>query len=170
MHSKEPPTAESTLHELRRLVHGIRTASYAAEQSWGITGAQLFVLRELSQEPGASIRRLSERTMTDASSVSVIVARLVDAGLVARALDLADRRKSVLTLTPRGTELLAGAPEPYQTRLIGVLRDLPDADLSVLQRCLARISDSLGLDPAGTPLFFEEAKPPESKAARVSRQ
>src|SRR5688572_31281216 len=79
MHSREPgDDAELTLRELRRLVHGIKTASYSVERSCKVTGAQLFVLRELSLEPGASIRRLSERTLTDPSSVSVIVARLVE--------------------------------------------------------------------------------------------
>ena len=61
-----------------------------------MTGAQLFVLRELSLEPGASIRRLSERTLTDPSSVSVIVARLVEHGYVTRAVDEADRRRTAL--------------------------------------------------------------------------
>lgn len=169
MHSDPNGDAELALQELRRLVHGIRTASYAAEQSWGITGAQLFVLRELSLEPGASIRRLSERTMTDASSVSVIVARLVEAGLVVRDLDPTDRRKSVLSLANKGVELLTRAPEPYQTRLIAALRELPSSDLGVLRDALARISESLSLDGVGTPLFFEDANPSE-RAPRVSRK
>ena len=149
--------AELALHELRRLVHGIRTASYTAERSCGVTGAQLFVLRELAQEPGASIRRLSERTMTDPSSVSVIAARLVERGLVARRSDAADRRKSALVLTRKGRMLLARAPEPYQARIIGVLHELPKADLGMLRAALGRLSDSLGLGDAA-PLFFEESK------------
>jgi DNA-binding MarR family transcriptional regulator len=148
--------AELALHELRRLVHGIRTASYTAERSCGVTGAQLFVLRELAQEPGASIRRLSERTMTDPSSVSVIAARLVERGLVARRSDANDRRKSALVLTRKGRLLLARAPEPYQERIIGVLHELTKADLGVLRVALGRLSDSLGLGDAA-PLFFEES-------------
>ena len=92
MQSPEPgDDAELTLRELRRLVHGIKTASYSVERSCKVTGAQLFVLRELALEPGASIRRLSERTLTDPSSVSVIVVRLVEQGYVTRAVDEADR-------------------------------------------------------------------------------
>lgn len=148
--------AEFALQQLRRLVHGIRTASYAAERSCGVTGAQLFVLRELADEPGASIRRLSERTMTDPSSVSVIVARLVERGLVTRRFDVDDRRKSVLSLSKKGQQLLERAPEPYQTRLIEVLRELPAAELGVLRATLGRLSDALGSDE-GAPLFFEDA-------------
>src|SRR5262245_38228086 len=110
--------AELALAELRRLVHGLRTSSYAVERSLGISGAQLFVLRELADEPGASIRRLSERTLTDPSSVSVVVGRLVAAGLVARTRHPADARRSNLVVSKKGTQLLARAPKPYQARLI----------------------------------------------------
>lgn len=158
MHSQRAPNeAELALQELRRLVHGIRSASYSVERSCGVTGAQLFVLRELSQEPGASIRRLSERTLTDPSSVSVIVARLVERGFVTRSLDETDRRKSALTLSKKGAQLLTRAPEPFQGRLIEVLRALPRADLGVLRAALSRMSDSLGLR-GEVPLFFENAR------------
>lgn len=145
---------ELALQELRRLVHGIRTASYAVESSFEVTGAQLFVLRELSLEPGASIRRLSELTLTDPSSVSVLVSRLVERGLVTRTLDPSDRRKSALSLSRKGAALLRRAPEPYQGKLIGVLRGLPLSELSVLRTTLARLAGSLGLE-LDAPLFFE---------------
>lgn len=150
----EPDEAELALQELRRLVHGIRSASYSVERSCGVTGAQLFVLRELSLEPGASIRRLSERTLTDPSSVSVIVAHLEERGLVTRTLDEADRRKSALRLSSQGAQLLTRAPEPYQGRLIGVLRALPRSALGPLRAALSSMSDSLDLK-GDAPLFFE---------------
>lgn len=153
----EPDEAELALQELRRLVHGIRSASYSVERSCGVTGAQLFVLRELSLEPGASIRRLSERTLTDPSSVSVIVAHLEERGLVTRTLDEADRRKSALRLSSQGAQLLTRAPEPYQGRLIGVLRALPRSALGPLRAALSSMSDSLDLK-GDAPLFFEYTK------------
>jgi DNA-binding MarR family transcriptional regulator len=159
--------AELALQALRRLVHGIRSVSYSVERSCGVTGAQLFVLRELSLEPAASIRRLSERTLTDPSSVSVIVARLVARGLVTRTRDDADRRKSALALSSKGAQLLARAPEPYQGRLIGVLRALPRSQLGALRAALSSLSDALGLT-GGAPLFFERA-PPRKRAPRGSK-
>lgn len=162
---------ELALQELRRLVHGIRSASYAVERTCGVTGAQLFVLRELSLEPGASIRRLSERTLTDPSSVSVIVARLAAQGLVAREIDDADRRRTTLTLTRRGARILTRAPEPYQGKLIDVLRRLPVDELGVLRRALSGMSDSLG-SSGDAPLFFEAvstAKQPRPKGTRGAR-
>lgn len=155
MHSRSPPDqAELALRELRRLVHGIRSASFCVERSCGVTGAQLFVLRELSLEPGASIRRLSERTLTDPSSVSVIVSRLVERGLVTRRPDVLDRRKRSLMLSRKGALLLARSPEPYQGLLIEALRALPRSRLTVLRAALSSMSESLSLS-VGSPLFFE---------------
>src|SRR5688572_11302225 len=156
MHSREPgDDAELTLRELRRLVHGIKTASYSVERSCKVTGAQLFVLRELSLEAGVSIRRLSERTMTDPSSVSVIIARLVERGLVTNVRDAADRRRRVLSLTKKGNQLLSRAPAPYQGRLIAALRELPPSRLAQLAATLSSVSDALGISHVGTPMFFE---------------
>src|SRR5690606_34248975 len=84
MHLSRDEEAASVLRSLRQLVHALRATSHAVEDDVGLTGAQLFVLRELAAEPGASIRRLSERTMTDPSSVSAVVARLTERGLVDR--------------------------------------------------------------------------------------
>ena len=61
--------ATQVLNSLRRIVQGLRMTAHSVEWRLGITGAQLFVLRELAEAPGLSIRRLSERTYTDPSSV-----------------------------------------------------------------------------------------------------
>src|SRR5690606_13889804 len=102
--------AGAVLQGLRLLVHGLRVTSHSVERDHGLSGAQLFVLRELSTEPGISVRSLSERTMTDPSSVSVVVARLVERGLVSRDQDQADRRCNVLCVTASGRRLLKRAP------------------------------------------------------------
>lgn len=166
--AKAGDRAEIALKELRRLVHGIRIASHAVERTWGITGAQLFVLRELSLEAGVSIRRLSERTMTDPSSVSVIIARLVERGLVTNVRDAADRRRRVLSLTKKGNQLLSRAPAPYQGRLIAALRELPPSRLAQLAATLSSVSDALGISHVGTPMFFE-AEGRKERKTRVSR-
>ncbi len=157
MQSPTGDDALRALRELRRLVHGIHRASFSVERSFGVTGAQLFVLRELAAEPRASIRALSERTLTDPSSVSVLVARLVERGLVSRARDPLDRRKSALSLTPTGRRLLARAPEAYQGRLIKALAALSPAEVAALGSTLARVSDALGLASVAPPFFEDKA-------------
>ena len=160
--------AEVALNELRRLVQGLRTSSHAVERSLGISGAQLFVLRELSAEPGVSIRRVSERTLTDPSSVSTVVSRLVERGLVTRTRQAADARASCLAVSRKGKALLARAPEPYQGRVIAALRALPPSRLHEFRLALGEVVDALELERSEAPLFFE-SEANEGKKRRVKR-
>jgi DNA-binding MarR family transcriptional regulator len=161
--------AEIALNELRRLVQGLRLGSHAVERQLGISGAQLFVLRELAAEPAISIRRLSERTLTDPSSVSTVVSRLVEAGLVTRARQATDARASRLTVSRKGSALLARAPEPYQARVIAALRGLEARRLRELRLALRAVVDALELERGEAPLFFEGG-PNEGKKPRVRRK
>jgi MarR family transcriptional regulator, lower aerobic nicotinate degradation pathway regulator len=148
------------LHGLRRLVHELRVTSHTAERDLDLTGAQLFVLRELAADSNISIRELSERTVTDPSSASVVVSRLVERGLVSRQRDPKDRRKSVLSVSARGHKLLARAPEPYQAKLIERLRALPASQLRQLRLGLAALLDGSVQPRGAAPMFFE---PPTRK-------
>lgn len=148
--------AGRALDNLRRLVRALRVSSHAIERRADVTGAQLFVLRELDAEPQLSIRRLAERTLTDPSSVSVVVARLVARGLVARRRDPSDRRRVVLSLTRRGRALLASAPEPVQVRLVAALRALPPARLRPFDRVLADLVRAIDAGRGAPPMFFDE--------------
>src|SRR5690606_21076683 len=129
--------ATEVLDGLRRIVQGLRQSSHAAERKLGVSGAQLFVLSELADAPGSSIRALSERTLTDPSSVSVVISRLVEAGLVTRRRAEEDARRNVLEVTAAWRLLLARAPEPYQARLITALRAMPASQRRQFGRALA---------------------------------
>ncbi len=150
----EPVAA--ALDSLRRLVRALRASAHSAERGLGISGAQLFVLRELAAEPGASLSRLADRTSTDPSSVSVVVARLVARGLVARRRHPTDARRALLALTAKGQTLLRKAPEPVQARLVEVLRGLPRKQLRQLSESLAGVVDALGLAAGAATMFFED--------------
>jgi len=147
----------AALDGLRVIVRALRASAYSAERGSGVSGAQLFVLRELESEPGASLAQLAGKTMTDPSSVSVVVARLVDAGLVLRKRHPTDARRAQLTLSPRGRTLLKKAPEPVQRRLIAALQEMPKKRVRRFAEMLEELAAALGVDRRETPqMFFEE--------------
>jgi DNA-binding MarR family transcriptional regulator len=154
MHSAA--AAARALDNLRRLVRALRISSHAIERRAAVTGAQLFVLRELAAEPAVSIRRLADRTLTDPSSVSVVVARLAERGLVARRRDPDDGRRVVLSLTRRGRGLLARAPEPVQVRLVAAIRALPPARLRPFDQVLTSLVRAIDADGGAPPMFFDD--------------
>ena len=84
---------------LRRIVRDLRLSARDAERGAGISGAQLFVLQTLSESSAQSLNDLADRTLTDQSSVSVVVKRLVERKLVARKPSEEDGRRVELSLT-----------------------------------------------------------------------
>ncbi len=79
------------------------------EEEWlhlDLTVTQLTALFTLVRSGPTPVGRLAEKLGTRLSSTSVLVDRLVRAGLVGRSSDPDDRRRVLLVVTDRGTELL----------------------------------------------------------------
>jgi DNA-binding MarR family transcriptional regulator len=92
----------------------------------------------------ATLRRHGPARLTDLAaaegvsqpSMTALVARLADGGLVERSGDPADRRVVVIGLTPAGAELLDRRRAARAARLAGPLGELRDDDVQ-------RIADAL---------------------------
>src|SRR6185312_17270012 len=111
-----------------------RLSSRAVERQLGVSGAQLFVLQHLAEEGAQSIAELARRTVTDQSSVSVVVSRLVDRGLVTRRASKEDARRAEISLTEAGRAILSqgsSEPAPAQARLVDAIGKLPPEERSV---------------------------------------
>jgi DNA-binding MarR family transcriptional regulator len=143
----------ASLDALRLIVRALRVSSVEVDRALGISMAQLFVLQQLADGRPRSLVELAAETLTDPSSVSVVVRRLVGRKLVARRADRNDGRRAQITLTAAGRALLGRAPEPVQQRLLHALAALPDRRLSELSRTLSELATTIGGEPG---LFFEE--------------
>ncbi|OHE66041.1 MAG: hypothetical protein A2Z99_06540 [Treponema sp. GWB1_62_6] len=73
----------------------------------GVTSAQCHLLLESEDNPGASLGELAAALDLDKSTLSRSADGLASAGLLARAVDPANRRKVVIGLTEIGAEKVA---------------------------------------------------------------
>ena len=144
------------LDDLRRIVRVLRESSRDTEQQLGVSGAQLFVLKALSGSRAISLNDLAARTYTHQSTVSMVVKRLVDRGLVSRATSQLDARRVELELTRRGRALLARAPRATQDRLIEGLEKLSRKERLALATALHHWVEAMQLDNEEPAMFFEE--------------
>jgi DNA-binding MarR family transcriptional regulator len=145
------------LDAVRRIVRTLHESSRAAEKTVGLSAAQLFVLQTLADLPGASLNALAARTHTHQSSVSTVVSRLVDRGLVLRAPSAADARRLELRLSAEGRRLVGRAPDAAQTRLIRAVEQLPPARRGALARSLLDLTRSMDLADRRAVMFFDDA-------------
>lgn len=105
-----------------------------SEQQWR-------VVRVLGEVDSLEAREVAERACILAPSLSRILKALEERGLVTRRTDSRDRRRLVLSITPRGVELLAAITHEASTgyaefveqfgadrvdELLGMLADLAD--------------------------------------------
>jgi DNA-binding MarR family transcriptional regulator len=160
--------ATSILDDLRRVVRKLRESSREAEQRLGVTGAQLFVLRTLSHEQALSVNELAARTRTHQSTVSTVVRRLVERGLVTRKASAEDARRVALSVTKSGLALLAKAPLAAQDDLILGIERLSREHRRTLASSLRTLVTSMGLDAQEPAMFFEE-EPAETAKKRSPR-
>jgi DNA-binding MarR family transcriptional regulator len=164
----------AALDSLRRIVRAGRGATQAVQSRFGLSSAQLYVLQTLAESPGMSIKDLVKMTLTTNSTVSEVVGRLVDSGLVTREVAADDRRKKVLTLTESGREIVRHSPRTIQRQLIDGFNRLPARDQHSLSTTLdewCRLSGLANVPP--TMLFelsvTEESAPPAPAKRRATK-
>ena len=152
---------EAAVRELmdcfRRIVHALRTSHRAAENV-NATGAQLFILTTLRDAEGPlSITELAAKTRTDQSTVSKVLVRMVERGLIARRPAPDDSRRVELSLTARGRALQkrVGAT-PAQKKLLESLQKLSDRDAAVFVRIMSAIVEEMGVADEPVQMMFAE--------------
>lgn len=131
------------MDSLRAIARELRTFGRQVEQSSDVTGAQLDVLRALQTGPAYSINELAERTFTHQSSVSMVVGRLADEGLVTRTPSKADARRVAISLTAKGKAMLKRAPDSSEQRLLAALKGMNRQELADLAGCLDKVRSVL---------------------------
>jgi DNA-binding MarR family transcriptional regulator len=143
------------LDAIRRIVRALRESSRGAERAIGMGAAQLFVLQRVAAAPGLSLNELAARTFTHQSSVSVVVSRLVERGLLTRTRGGDDGRRISIAATAAGRALLARAPAAAQERLLAGLGLMGGASRKQLAELLGRLVDLMALPDRSPPMFFE---------------
>ena len=160
------PDERRVLDAVRHLVREIRLASTATHHGMQISAAQAFVLQTLLHSPGLRINDLADKTSTDQSSVSVVVQKLVDAGLVTKERSSADARAYEVHLTSTGRSLARKTPVAPQLRLLEGVRKLAPARREALASLLEEWLRALGIVDTAPPMLGEDGGNRRRRRAR----
>ena len=133
-----------------RLVYAVsaimRKASDRALAPWGVSVAQAPVLVILLEAGHPiTISEVARRLYLETPSITTMVDRLADRGLVERLKDRKDRRKTLVQLTKEGKRLVESIREPgdqLQEEMFGVLgRRERETLRTILQKLRDRNAD-----------------------------
>src|SRR5258708_16603606 len=97
---------ETLPFEIGETAHALRKAFDRRAVGLGVTRAQWKVLLRLARQPGMRQIELADMLDIEAITLSRIIDRLEEAGMVERAHDPAERRASPLHGTPRAPPLI----------------------------------------------------------------
>lgn len=130
-------------HQISQALHA------AADPEWlqlDLTMAQLKALFVLADE-ALTVGGLSGLLGISKPAASILVEHLVQAGLVTRAEDALDRRRTMVRLTAEGDELVTRLRQGGRDRVQAWLGRLGDDDLAALARGLQALADVATMQP-----------------------
>lgn len=150
------------------LDHDLQRTSKRMLRGLGVTGPQRLALRLIGQFPGISAGELAELLHIHPSTLTGVLARLLDQRLIVRNADAQDARRSVLRLSRSGMRLDAVRNGTVEAGVTEVLSRTSAADRRCVARVLRQLSEALAVD-AGAPSAADEEPGPARKTSAVVR-
>ena len=145
--SKLQPAGETLqfLQGVWELVHALDVRSKRMAQTLGVTGPQRLVIRVVGQKPSQTASEIAQMLGKHPSTLTGVLARLEQRGLITREVDAEDRRRARFTLTTGGKKIdrerrgtVEAATRRALTRLDGAAVEALLGGMSVLVEELER--------------------------------
>ena len=143
---RSQPQLGSTLGFMRLLwgvEHLLQAASKRMENTLGITGPQRLALRLIVKYPGLSAKRLAHTLQLHPSTVTGVLQRLDDRGMIDRRRDPRDGRGICLFATAAGRSLIRSPAGTVEASVRRALRKIDPQQLEAARSVLAVLADTL---------------------------
>lgn len=127
------------LTKAQQSVHQLFKAELAP---FGVTPGQYAVLKCLWDENGQTARQIAERLYLDGSTVTGLLDRLEQKGLIEKQIDPKDRRALKVLLTSEGKQLEAPLSQAIVTANLKALKQLDEVQSDTLKDLLHRLNQS----------------------------
>jgi MarR family transcriptional regulator for hemolysin len=121
----------------------LRTYADHEVRRFGMTRAQWAVLKRLERNQGLKQSELAEMLDLQPITLTRLVDRLCDSGLIERRADPNDRRAKRLFLTPAAQPLMDRLDTLGQGLMESILDGVPDAETDAALTYLGKLKDNL---------------------------
>jgi len=155
-----PAQRDAALEVLKKFRQVFRAAKLHfnnVEKRAGVTGAQLWALCELDEQPGVRVTDLAAAMALHQSTVSNLIDKLLRKRLIRRERGDIDERVVRLYLTAAGERIVRSAPQPGRGVLPDALEHLPPTTLRGLDQQLGNLLRKMRIKAAdGAMLQLQE--------------
>ncbi|MAD88929.1 MAG: MarR family transcriptional regulator [Pseudoalteromonas sp.] len=161
---------EELLVSIRKVIRAIDLHSKQLNKSSGLTGPQLLIMQEIARVKGVTASHVAKQINLSAATVTNILDRLENRGLIERVRSSEDKRRVGLFLSEDGKTALIDAPQPLQEHFIQKFCQLEEWEQSLLLSSMQRIAsmmDATEIDAAPVleidPMHISSQKQAESE-------
>ena len=137
--AKEPFLA--VLRELAQAYHAFSAYSATHVRQLGLTPAQFDVIATLGNTQGMPLTQLAQKTLITKGTLTGIIDRLDEKGLVRREVPVGDRRSFRAVLTPEGEVIFSRVFPAHIAYLSRVFANVDAGDLEQVRRTLRALRD-----------------------------
>lgn len=138
----------NVLKEFRLIFKSVKRHFQWVEKQTGISGAQLWAMAAVVEQPGIRVTELGKTMAIHQSTTSNLVERLVQADLMRRERSAADQRVVQLYPTAKGTRLVKKAPVSVRGVLLDGLEKLNAKELAAINASLRTLIDKMDVKDA----------------------
>lgn len=128
---------------LRSLLQAFEVYSKTLEKRYQVSQPQLSCLLVLHEYGSLPSSKIARNILVKPSTVTGIIDRLEQKGLVQRLRSDTDRRVVNIELTERGQELAASAPPPIPKTIIDGLDSLSSDEIAEIVKALSKLVEML---------------------------
>jgi DNA-binding MarR family transcriptional regulator len=121
----------------------LQSTSKRMAMSLGITGPQRLALRVVARFPGISPKDVADVLRLHPSTITGVLQRLADKGLLSRKRNASDRRRAHLHVTPAAAKFTRGNRSTVEAAVARALRRMPEASVRSARQVLTAIIDEL---------------------------
>ncbi|WP_419176252.1 MarR family winged helix-turn-helix transcriptional regulator [Desulfosediminicola sp.] len=139
MNNDTSQRSKELLIGLRKITQAIDLHSKYLFKTAGITSPQLVILQALSHFDSLSVSELSKSVSLSQGTVTEILTRLEKKDLITRRKSDQDKRRSLISITEIGRQLLQDAPSPLQDDFTKSFHALEDWEQLMILSSIKRI-------------------------------
>jgi DNA-binding MarR family transcriptional regulator len=131
------------IYSIRRLMQAGELYTKELNKIYNISSAQLNCLLTLHENGSLSPSQIAKYIMVNSSTMTGIIDRLEQKGLVRRLRISQDRRIITIELTKNGKVLAENAPPPIQWKLMDGLNNISEKDIKQIAHTLIKLTNML---------------------------
>jgi len=128
---------------LAECFHAFERISSEHIRTLDLTPSQFDIIATLGNTPGMTFKELGDKTLITKGTLTGIVDRLEDKGLVRRVAQPEDRRSTIVKLTARGEREFERVFQPHVEHCRKAFGGMSDAQFDALDRELSRLKAAL---------------------------